>query len=78
LTLYSTVGTRAVGGNGIWRYDVDTDAFGRLVDDGPAGPDGPLVRSTPVAVRGGVPLSVESARLAAFSSHRGDGRGDRT
>jgi hypothetical protein len=74
LTLYNSVNTRAVGGNGIWRYDADTDAFGRLVDDGPAGPDGPLAVSTPVAVRGGVLLSVESARLAAFSSHRGDAR----
>jgi hypothetical protein len=74
LTLYSTVGTRAVGGNGIWRYDADTDAFGRLVDGDPTGPDGLLVGSTPVAVRGGMLLSVESSRLSAFSSHRSDAR----
>jgi hypothetical protein len=73
-TLYSNVTTRAVGGNGIWRYDADTDAFGRLVDDDPTGPAGLLAGSTPVAVRGGVLLFVESARFAAYTSHRDDAR----
>jgi hypothetical protein len=73
-TLYSSVDTRAAGGTGIWRYDADTDAFGRLVDDDGSGQSGVRVWSTPVAVRGGVLLSVERNRLAAFTSHRGRAR----
>ena len=53
-TLYSSVNTGSVDGNGIWRYDAETDAFGRLVEDDSTGPSGPVTRSAPVAVRGGV------------------------
>ncbi len=73
-SLYIQATTPAGGGNGIWRYDAERDAFGRIVEYRDSADGTELVESSPVAVRGGLLLSVENERLAAFTSNREDAR----